>query len=327
MTKLILLTLNKHKEGIWITNLVRALRDVGQEDIRIVAVEEFFDASPSIRALFDGTRAIINRVSDAADPASFKITSSVLMAASKRGIPVFNGPEAYALCANKYCHHVIFDLAGVQTPPSRVVNILKRADYEDCIRQVGNINSTLQYPLLIKPNAGGFGAGIHRLDSEKDSITGDQLYTPDGIRLIQNYIRPSDDHIYRVWFLNNQIQCSVKRTVNDTMDDVTSGCSGGVCHGPSKIVDVSFPFIACTVPVVIERDIKRIIAQIPDAHAGSIEYLYDAAEHRPVYFDLNLLSTLPIAKTVARADEIWAPGYDPWRELAHGILQVCHLER
>eukprot|EP00977_Amphora_coffeiformis_P015936 scaffold4803_cov144-Amphora_coffeaeformis.AAC.2 len=327
MTKLVLLTLNKHKEGIWITNLVQALRDVGQEGIQTIAIEEFFGAAPSVGALFQGTRALINRVSDAADPIAFKITLSVLTAASKCGIPVFNGPEAYALCANKYCHHLVFEMAGVQTPPSHIINCSNPVDYQECIQKAGGSNSTLQYPLLIKPNSGGFGAGILRLDSETDSVTEDQLQTPDGIRLIQNFIAPSDNHIYRVWFLNNQVQCSVKRRVNDTSDDITSGCAGGVCQRPTKNTESSsFPFTACAIPAVIQQDVKRILAQIPDAHAGSIEYLFDAKQ-RPVYFDLNLLSTLPIIDKVERADEIWAQGYDPWSELARGVLQVCHIER
>lgn len=315
---LVLLTLEKHKEGIWVTKLASALRDVGRdEEVSIVPIEKFLLEAPSVNQLFRDTTGIINRVSDAADPIAFKLAVSLLTAARHCGIPVFNGPDAYTLCANKFCHHLVLEKAGVQTPPSRILTSGKPEDLQKCI----NASGKLRYPLLIKPNAGGFGAGIHRLDVGTE-VTKEHLSTPDGIRLVQNFIHPKDDHIYRVWFLNGQVQCGVKRKVGDTKDDLTTGCSGGLCQRPPTAKEL--PFTAFSIPTVIQEDVKRIVTQLPDAHAGSIEYLYNDKEE-PLYFDLNLLSTLPLIEKTALADEIWGPEYDPWTELARGVLCVCQL--
>lgn len=332
MTKVVLLTLKKHKEGIWVTKLAQALHKAGQENIQIKSIEEFFNAALLVNTLFDGIDAIINRCSDAADPIAFKTAVTLLTAASKRGIPVFNGPEAYMLCASKYCHHLVFEMAAVKTPPSSIFNSSQSADVEACVRHATTSDgAALRYPLLIKPNAGGFGSGIHRLESEKESeaITKDQLHTPDEIRLLQNYMKPSDGHIYRVWFLDKQVQCAVKRRVHDTSDDLRTGCAGtGVCQRPpqNNNDNESMPFTAFHVPSAIRQDVKRILTQISDAHAGSIEFLYDSNQ-RPIYFDLNLLSTLPISGTVDLADEIWGQGYDPWFELAQNIMLICKPRR
>ena len=325
----VLLTLDKHKEGIWVTKLVHALHDVcPQKQVRVVPIETFFDAAPSVDNIFPHmTTGIINRVSDAADPVAFKLAVTLLKAARHCGIPIFNGPEAYTLCANKFCHHVLFQRAGVATPPSRIITANSDpGNLLDCITTTNEVED-LRYPLLLKPNAGGFGAGIHRLDDESSSdalMTRDKLATPDGIRIVQNYIRPSDGYIYRVWFLNGRVQCAVKRSVQeDNPNDLTTGCAGGsVCQRRPTPTHRSPSFTACSVPPNIHKDVTQIIAQLADAHAGSIEYLYDDSE-RPLYFDLNLLSTLPLVSTVELAGQIWGSEYDPWQELACTIHDIC----
>ena len=331
---LVLLTLQKHQDGIWVTRLVKALRDDcgcnGHEKppVKIIPIEKFFDESPPIEKLFENITGIINRVSDAADPIAFKTTVTILTAARHRGVPVFNGPQAYTLCANKYCHHLVFDKAGVDSPPSHV---MANATAVDIAASVKTSENYLRYPVLTKPNAGGFGSGIHRLEDDNSnstlqSLTEDQLTTPDGVRLVQNYVHPSDNHIYRVWFLNGKVQCGVKRLVQDTSNDMTDGCAGGVCQRRTT-GDSNNPLVltAFHVPYNVQEDIARIVAQMPDAHAGSIEYLYGPQSRSPIYFDLNLLSTLPLPEQVQHANKVWGQDCDPWLELACSVLCVLGL--
>ena len=89
---LVLLTLEKHQDGIWVTRLVQALRaklDVKALEIRIIPIEHFFDSALPVESIFQNVTGIINRVSDAADPVAFKTTVTLLTAARHLGIPVF----------------------------------------------------------------------------------------------------------------------------------------------------------------------------------------------------------------------------------------------
>ena len=62
-------------------------------------------------------KCIVNRVSDAAEPWEVKATLAILQQAQTVWkILVWNGPEAYSLCTNKWCHHVLFQRAGLQSP-------------------------------------------------------------------------------------------------------------------------------------------------------------------------------------------------------------------
>ena len=73
------------------------------------------------------------------------------------------------------------------------------------------------YPLLLKPNAGGFGAGIVRFaGSEELHAAADTVRSPpaddDGVALLQEYLAPADGFIYRVWFLGPKVDLNTKRS-------------------------------------------------------------------------------------------------------------------
>jgi len=72
---------------------------------------------------------------------------------------------------------------------------------------------------LIKPNSGGFGAGIKALAgpeavveyaAELAATDASTAPSADGVLLLQEYLVPADRTIYRVWFLDGKVQCGVK---------------------------------------------------------------------------------------------------------------------
>ena len=73
-------------------------------------------------------------------------------------------------------------------------------------------------------------------------------------------------------------------------------------------------------PWTVQEDVRREIEEqllpvLPtDAHCGSVEFLYDNSGRR-LYFDLNLVSTLPTWP-------IKDGETDPWKQLALAVLQV-----
>ena len=56
-------------------------------------------------------------------------------------------------------------------------------------------------------------------------------------------------------------------------------------------------------------------------------------KHLRLYFDLNLLSTLPlidnidISRDEVAGDAVWPKGFDPWLELAHSIWDFCTTKK
>ena len=112
--------------------------------------------------------------------------------------------------------------------------------------------------------------------------------------------------------------------------------------------------VAWKVPNEVRQEIEdRLLPLLEDAHSGSIEFLYtsstlsneknaaskgssgseEVSSSWPrLYFDLNLLSTLPVFDDDEVTEEdgggkFWSndydPSYDPWHELAHSIWEFC----
>jgi hypothetical protein len=198
--RLIILTLKKHREGIWIRKLVERLESIKVQ----VAAEQNCDGNNhyqiEVRALEDWLATgwlvsdarnqqdnhsdiigIVNRVSDAASPKLFKACCAILAAAEQSlRIPVWNGSKAYSLCGNKWMHHLLFRRANLSAPTTMSYWIgdsdgdddndddreeemteEKTINIDTRIFRQDDITGTTK--LLIKPNAGGFGTGIKKI--------------------------------------------------------------------------------------------------------------------------------------------------------------------
>src|SRR5438128_4002682 len=75
------------------------------------------------------------------------------------GIPVINPVAAYRFEKSKALQADLFERLGVRYPRSIVVNHPDQA-----LRRAGE----LHFPVVLKPNVGGSGAGIERFDSRAD---------------------------------------------------------------------------------------------------------------------------------------------------------------
>jgi len=367
-----ILTLAKHQRGVWITKLVDELRRRGRGEgrhppftVEIVTIESLLDLdrfSPSSSPPWDG---VVNRVSDAADPVLVKSTLAILHAAELWNVPIFNGPRSYSICCNKVLHHHVFARSGLRTPRSVVLNrwtssvaaapvdiVAEYGKDDPSIATRSSVTGTTQigrkllyaarrlmdvgcqWPILIKPNSAGFGAGIRIFANEEEllrfatDVSADPIPSEDGVALLQEYVRPADDSIYRVWFLRGRVQCGVRRVLLDSSNptnDFTSGCAGGSCsldldyaRKKSKAGTTTY---AWAVTDDVKEDIARILRVIgDDSDAGSIELLYDETGCK-VYFDLNLLSTLPLVDgSIGNDTGVWPDEYNPWSELSEAII-------
>lgn len=343
------MTLEKHKNGIWITRLEHELTqtitagknlDISVEVVCLEFLLSAFHLGGANRRpeFLEGWIGIVNRVSDAADPVLYKACLAVLNAAKAFSIVIFNGPEAYAMCGNKWLHHLLFHKAGLDTPPDSFG--LFRADKEAFHQASGYVNR--DFPHLIKPNSGGFGAGMVRVENDGQflGLTTELMESSfkDEMVVYQPYMRPLEGKIYRIWFLQGRVQCGVVRKIADSDADseFVNGCAAaGTCRIDSKTSKVKkekglVTFEAFNIPADIVYDIeKKLLPSLPkDTDAGSVEFLNYLDDNcvdignasKRFYFDLNLLSTLPIIDLVSNEKKIWRDDYDPWRDLSDAIF-------
>ncbi|GAX10003.1 hypothetical protein FisN_25Lh149 [Fistulifera solaris] len=297
----ILLTLDKDRHGIWVTRLAECLQQHGAI-VQILSMEEILHGTTTDQIRKQQWKGIINRVSDAADPISFKSVVAFLQAARVMDIAVWNGPDAYSLCGNKWCHHILFQQAGL-VAPTTMVTLRNNPLSEDSTTAFSENG-----PFLAKPNAGGFGVGVQLVDRlEQNDISS----SSDNVTLLQQYF--PTDRIYRVWFMRGRVQCGMVRSVRGE-SDFTAGCTGHVC---TKRPAQNEAFL---VPNDIQQEIEGLCRLVPDAHAGSVEFLYDEKGRR-LYFDFNLLSTLPFPETIHNSALAWGADYDPWKQQASEMMK------
>jgi len=140
----------------------------------------------------------------------------------------------------------------------------------------------------------------------------------DSMALLQTYTRPRDKKLYRVWFLRGKVQCAIEREIQDEEREFTNACSGSCSRQE--------PPRAWKIPLNVKDEIEnRLLPLLPDAHCGSVEFLYSEKDSERLYFDLNLLSTLPIH--IRDTDGIWQKDYDPWMQLATEIWDFLQTRR
>lgn len=287
---IVLLTLERHQEGVWITRLVEELqRDKFTVPVKttVLTLESVLNESSISgggNVLPASTTLLVNRVSDAASPSLAKACMSFLHLCN---VPVVNGADVYALCASKWCHHMLFAKAGLSSPRTRK---FYQPDLERIQTAVENWDDPTVHRFLLKPNAGGFGEGITEYNRGDTVLTELPVFS-DEVVLLQEY--HDSAQIYRVWFLNGRVLCGTVRS------EITSfnGCAA------SNIVAQD----AYDIPEEVRVDIEDLLLPLlPNALTGSVEFLYHG--NKRLYFDLNLLSTLPLDR------------HDVWRELASCIL-------
>lgn len=159
---------------------------------------------------------------------------------------------------------------------------------EDILRAA----ETMQFPILLKPNAGGFSAGIMVLTSREELETRLPSFPlPEGrMLLIQEYLKPKDNELFRAWFLAGGVHCALK-TVLPEGKLITSTCAAS-SESSCALLGAAPKQRAVTVTDSVSSKIAHVFKTC-SAQCGSIEFLFTADDPDPVYFDLNMLSTLP----------------------------------
>ena len=364
--RVVVLTREVHRAGRWVTALATALadrlRDVDAV-VEIVCVERAA-ADASLLPAGGGRpqcALLVNRVSDAAPPATAKAAAALLHCMELHAIPVVNGARCFAIGNNKLLHQQVLSQAGCAVPRSVAVALEPGADRYQRRAAVDSAASSLlaagaAFPLLIKPNSGGFGQGVVPMRSLDDLLRWSDeddaaaARSADGMTLLQEYIEPLADATYRVWFHRGRVVAAVQLVLDPSLppsEALRGGCVGGAaCALPARAgsgaVEGSGPTATGGAPAsgtmmawkppgdVCARVLRA--ADLAGADCGSVELLYprdaqgDGAA--PVFFDLNMVSALPECgrgRRVHGAEELWGAAWDFYAELAEYILTVNTL--
>ena len=238
------------------------------------------------------------------------------------GIPVINPVAAYRYEKSKALQLELLERVGARYPRSVVVN--------HPIQALAALDE-LRSPVVVKPNVGGSGAGIVRIDSKAALEAGlDRLdLGPDGTALVQEYLEPVDNAIVRVEVLGGEYLYAI-RIVRETEAGFNL-CPADICQTPATAGAPTASLAACPVapatgltvtrfdaPVEAIETVKRI-ARAGSIDVGGVEYLVSKADGRIYYYDVNSTSNF-----VANAETV--VGFDPTARFADFILRRARRE-
>ena len=223
------------------------------------------------------------------------------------GVPVVNGSRTYGYELSKAGQLDALAELGLAAPRSVVIN-----DPSQAVAAA----TDLRYPVLVKANIGGSGAGITRYDTaaalDQAVAAGQVSLGIDGVALVQEAAPLRGGHITRVETLGGRYLYAINvYPATGSFDlcpaDACQTTTGVELVGAACAVDAvksGLRVEGYTPPAEIIEQVERI-AQYTGLDIGGIEYLVDERDGRHYFYDINALSNF-----VADAPNV--VGFDPW---------------
>jgi biotin carboxylase len=226
------------------------------------------------------------------------------------GVPVVNGSGVYSIELSKATQLDVLQSLGLPYPRSRVINSPAQA----LIAAEG-----LRYPVLVKANVGGSGAGIVRYESAgalRDAIaSGNVELGVDGTALVQESAPLRNGHITRVETIAGKYLYAI--------DVYPATGSFDLCPADACVTTNGVELVRGACAVDAPKTGMRVEGTSPSAEiiaqaeaiavatgldVGGIEYLVDDRDGKHYFYDINALSNF-----VADAGNV--VGFDPFERL------------
>ncbi len=243
-------------------------------------------------------------------------TQAFMAHLERLGVPTVNGARAFDYETSKSKQLTLMKSLGLAYPKARVINHPSQA---------AKAAEGLRFPIVVKANVGGSGAGIVRFDTLEDlerAAAENRLdFGVDHTALVQEFIPARGGHITRVETLGAKFLYAIKVY---TPGDTFNLCPADICQ---RSDGVELERSAC--PVDAPKTGLKVEGYTPPAevinaceaimHAagidvGGIEYMTDDRDGRLVYYDVNALSNFV-------ADAVNVVGFDPVRNLVDFLEQ------
>ncbi len=289
-----------YEHPLWFEPLFAALDRRGVEFEKIRLSDHWFD-------LADGPPApvILSRLamSDFLREPEHPIfyTAGLLDHWQRQGATVLNGPDVLAIDSSKARQLSLIRALGHAVPETRVLH--RAADLPKAA-------DGMAYPLLVKANIGGSGAGITRYGSpeelEASVRDGTVPSSIDNVLLLQDYVPPRGGTILRVETLGGRFLYA--------LEVESSGDSFDLCPADACVAQpgrASIGMKAVTPPSEIIEAAEEI-ARAAGLHVGGVEVVIDDRDDTPRFYDINALSNF-----VAKPLDVL--GWDPHERLIDAL--------
>ena len=311
-----------HEHPHWFAPLFAELERRGLPYERLDAAAHTFDPSE----LSSPYSLVFNRASPSAylrgHAQSIFYTLHWLRHLVRLGIPVVNGAAVYSLELSKASQLDLLDDLGLPYPRAFVINNPAQAPAAA---------AALRFPVLVKANVGGSGAGIVRYDTPaalaEAVVSGRVSLGIDGTALVQESAPLRDGHITRVETLGGKYLYAINVFPATGSFDL---CPADACQTTDGVelvrgacaVDAPRTGLrveGTTPPEEIIAQVERI-ARAARLDVGGIEFLVDDRDGRHYFYDINALSNF-----VADAPNV--VGLDPWVPLVDYLEHRARVGR
>ncbi|KAA2242923.1 hypothetical protein F0L74_10375 [Chitinophaga agrisoli] len=234
------------------------------------------------------------------------------------GVRVINGYKAFTYETSKALQLILLQSLGLGYPKARVVNHTS---------QLFTAADGLRFPIVVKANIGGSGAGITRFNSlgalQEAIDEGSISFGIDHTALVQEYIPGRGGCITRVETLGGKYLYAIRVYITG---DTFNLCPADICQtndGKELIRNAcaldapknGLKVEAYTPPANIIRAVETIV-QESQIDVGGIEYIVDDRDGEVLYYDVNALSNFV-------ADAVNVIGFNPHEKLVDFLETAC----
>ena len=221
-------------------------------------------------------------------------TQALMAHWAARGARVINGADTLAVDASKARQLSVIAGLGLGIPATRVVH--RAAD-------VVAAREGLRFPIVVKANIGGSGAGIVRYD-DADGLAaavadGTLPDSVDRVLLVQEYVPVRGGRITRIETLAAKFLYAI---------DIEGGGSFDLCPADFCLADKPRITITEARPDAALIDAAEQIARAAKLDIGGIEVMIDDRDGSPRFYDINALSNFV-------ANPLDIVGWDPHERL------------
>jgi glutathione synthase/RimK-type ligase-like ATP-grasp enzyme len=309
-----------HEHPEWFRPLFAELDRRGLPWVRLHAASDWFDPADTTRRF----SVFFNRMSPSAwtrgHASGIFYTQHLLAHLERTGARVVNGRQAYLIETSKALQLSLLAGLGLPFPRARVINDPRLAP---------QAARDLRFPIVVKANIGGSGAGIVRFDTpealDRAAADGRIALGLDATALVQEYIPPRDGCITRVEVLDGRFLYAI-RVAADGRD--FNLCPADLC----QVDGMAGAGEACVAEAV--RQGRRVEAADPPPHVidaveriaaaacieiGGVEYVVDDRDGRLYFYDINALSNFV-------ADAPHVVGFDPFARLVDWLEVLMRAE-
>lgn len=242
-------------------------------------------------------------------------TLNYLAHLEQKGVRVVNGYRAFAHEISKAAQLTNLEKLGLPYPKALVIHHPSQA--LEAAEVIG-------FPVVVKPNIGGSGAGIEKFNSRQElraAVEEGRLYFGiDSTALVQEAFTARDGIITRVEVLGGKYLYAIRI---HTTGESFNLCPADICQNTrgEELTRIACPVDApksgmkvegYEAPPQVIADVESIM-RLADVEVGGVEYVIDDRTGRLLYYDVNALSNFV-------ADPVRVVGFNPYSRLADFLI-------